>query len=332
MAGRSRAINYEVRSLVAKTDLGERTFLLTPDCTVFLGGESVTFDDLRRGDVVQISFDSPDAVSPEAKQIAATRPADTAKWAVVVAAANFDDSSVGAFPAAAEAAGKLQRVLTDRYAVPPDQVIMLVNPSRVRLEQGLADAIGQSGQAQQLLVLLAGRIAIGSDGLPRVVPKDFAAARADDSGVPLAPLLTLVENSPAKQKIVLLDLQGAGSASGGGGAPASAASLFELVRGTRNKPLLKTTHVIAAAGQPVACREYAGSPYDGTSNGCGRIGRPQSRQPVRSDRTSRLPAGRCQARRGAGDAVSARNDAAADHRRSQRGDPPPGCPDGQAPH
>jgi serine/threonine-protein kinase len=239
------AINYDVRSLVAKTDLGDRTFVLTPDCQVLLGGEAVTLDDLRRGDRVEIAFDSPDAESPEAKRIVATRPPDPTKWAVVIAAASFDDSSVAAFPAAAAQADRLRKTLIDRYAVPPGQVIVLDSPSRVRLEQGLADAVGQSGQAEQLVVLLAGRVAVGSDGLPRVVPKDFAAARADDSGVALAPLLTQVENSPAKQKIVLLDLQGAGSAS------QSAASWFELVRGTRNKPLLKTTNVIAASGPPV---------------------------------------------------------------------------------
>jgi serine/threonine-protein kinase len=239
------AINYEVRSLVAKTDLGERTFLLTPDCEVQLGGAAVSFDDLRRGDAVQITFDSPDDESPEAKRIEATRPVDPTKWAIVVAAASFDDTSLAAFPAAAATTVELARTLTERYAVPPQQVITLDNPSRVRLEQGLADAIGQSGQAQQLLVVLAGRVAVGSDGLPRVTPKDFAAARADDSGVPLATLLSLVENSPVKQKVVLLDLQGAGSAS------QSAASLFELVRGTRNRPLLKTTNVIALASPPV---------------------------------------------------------------------------------
>jgi len=238
------AINYEVRSLVAKTDLGDRTFLLTPDCSVLLGGEAVKFDDLRRGDLVQITFDSPDAESPEAKQIVATRTADATKWAIVVAAASFDDASVAAFPAAAAEAGRLRKMLTERYAVPADHVIVLDNPSRVRLEQGLADAIGQAGAAPQLWVLLAGRVAVGGDGLPRVVPKDFAAARADESGVPLAPLLTAVENSPAKQKIVLLDLQGAGSAS------QSAGDLFSLVRGTRSKPLLRTTNVIATSGAP----------------------------------------------------------------------------------
>jgi len=251
--GSIAAINYQVRSLVAKTDLGDRTFLLTPDCTVQLGGQDVSFDDLRRGDAVKVTFDSPDDESPEVKQIEATRPVDPTKWAIIVAAASFDDTSVAPFPAAAAEADRLHETLTARYAVPPAQVIKLDNPSRVRLEQGLAYAVGQSGQAQQLLVVLAGRVALGSDGLPRVVPKDFAAGRADDSGVPLATLLTIVENSPAKQKIVLLDLQGAGSAS------QSAASLFELVRGTRSHPLLKTTNVIGASGAPITA-DSAGAP------------------------------------------------------------------------
>jgi serine/threonine protein kinase len=245
-SGPLTAINYDVRSFVARTGSGEKTFLVAPECRVTLGGEAVALADLRRGDHVQIAFDSPDAESPEAEEIVAQRPADSSKWAVVVTLASFDDSSIASFAAAATEAARLRKSLAARYAVPDDQIIALDNPSRVRLEQGLADAIGRAGKAEQLLIVLAGRVALGSDRLPRVVPKDFAIARPDDSGVALAPLLLLVENSPASEKIVLLDLQPAGQLT------QSAGELFQLVRGTKSKPLLKTTNVLAATGEAAA--------------------------------------------------------------------------------
>lgn len=241
-SGAISAIRYDVRSFIARlADGTERTFLLQPDCRTFLGSEPVKFEDLRRGDQVEVAFSSPDAESPEAANIVAERPPDASKWAILVVSSTFDDSAVPPLPAAAAAADKLRGALTARYAVPAEQILSLENPSRVRLEQGFAGAVAKAGSASQLIIVFAGRVAL-VQGAPLLAPQDFASARAADTGVPLAPLLTLVDGSPVKVKIVLLDLDEAAA-----GAATAAADWFPKIQGTRSKPLLKTTNVIASA-------------------------------------------------------------------------------------
>jgi serine/threonine-protein kinase len=237
-------INYDVRSFVARAGGSERTYLVEPNCQITLGGEFVQLTDLRRGDTVRATFDSPDAESPQVTSLSVQRPPDLTKWAILVVGAAFDDASVPAFPAAAAETNRLRQTLTARYAVSPEQIITLDDPSRVRLEQAFPEAVASANSAEQLLVVFAGRAAVAKTGAPLVAPRDFAAARADETGVALAPLLTAVEASPVKEKIVLLDLQ-ASAPPAGGGAP-TAAALFRSIQGTRSKPLLKTTHVFAA--------------------------------------------------------------------------------------
>jgi serine/threonine-protein kinase len=238
------AINYDVRSFVARESGSERTYLVDPACRITLGGAEVALTDLRRGDTVRATFDSPDAESPQVTSLSAQRPPDPTKWAILVVGAAFDDKSVAAFPAAAAEAYRLRQTLTTRYAVSPDQIIMLDNPSRVRLEQAFPEAVTRANSAEQLLVVFAGWSAVAKTGAPLVAPKDFAAARPDETGVALAPLLSAVEASPVVEKIVLLDLQSVTPPAGG--TPPTAAVLFRSIQGTRSKPLLKTTHVFAA--------------------------------------------------------------------------------------
>lgn len=244
--GTIQAIRYDVRSLtLTSPGSGERTFVLAPNCPVTLGGTTVTFDDLRRGDTLGVTFDDASSVSPALTTITAQRPPDPRKWAVLIFCATFDDSTVPAFPAATTESARLQQTLSARYAVPPGQVIVLSDPSRVRLEQGLPDALAKVSKENQLLVVIAGRAAADGKSPPLLVPKDFSRLRAADTGVPLASLLNEVEKCPAGQKIAFLDLAPivlmADAAAG------SAAAQVDAIRGTRSRPLLKTTAVFATS-------------------------------------------------------------------------------------
>ncbi|HZN34971.1 MAG TPA: protein kinase [Pirellulaceae bacterium] len=246
-SGTVRAIRYDVRSLTAAVAGGaERTFVLAPQCTVTLGGQSAAFDDLRRGDTFHVTFDEPEAVSPAVTSIAAQRPRDASKWVVAIAGAAYDDSSVPAMPTAAAAVARLQAALAARYAVPPEQVLVLSDPSRVRLEQGLSESLAKTASAGQLWVVVAGRVLSDGKNPPLVAPRDFARARADATGVPLTTILSAVEGIAVKDKLVLLELHSVGGLSG----QKSAAALVDSVRGTRSKPLLRTTPVLALDSVP----------------------------------------------------------------------------------
>ncbi|HEX5106553.1 MAG TPA: protein kinase [Pirellulaceae bacterium] len=248
--GTISAINYDVRSFVASDGSMDRTYLLDPTCRILLGGVNAALEDLRRGDVVSVTFDSPDAQSPQVTSISADRPPDPGKWAIVVLGTNFDDATVAGYPAASAAAARLRQTLAGRYAVPDEQLIVLDDPSRIRLEQAFPEAVSQAVSAEQLFVVFACRAVVDPDGAPQIAPKDFAAARPAETSVPLVPLLSEVERSPAKEKIVLLDLQSA-VASGPAKSP-PAADAFRSIQGTRSRPLLRATNVFAAKAAPSA--------------------------------------------------------------------------------
>jgi hypothetical protein len=242
--GAIRAIRYDVKSFTADGGKGgaEKTFVLAPQCQVSLGGKEVWFDDLRRGDRFEVQFDEPDAVSPAVTNISAERPADRGKWTVLISASAFDDASVAPLPAAAADIATLKQTLAERYAVPLEQAIVLADPSRIRLSQGLQEALAKASSAKQLLVVIAGRAVVGNQSVPLIAPRDFERARADVTGVPLASLLVEVDRCPAAEKIVVLELA---AADRGAALPATSA-LVDSIRGTRSRPLLKSTPIIAA--------------------------------------------------------------------------------------
>jgi eukaryotic-like serine/threonine-protein kinase len=245
-SGKISAIRYDVRSFTAAAAAGgERTYVLSPQCAVTLGGAEARFDDLRRGDTFDVTFDEPDAASPAVKSITALRPADPSKWAVMVVGATFDDSTVPGFAAATAGAASLQQVLTSKYAVPAEQVIVVADASRVRLEQALADAMNKAAAAGQLLVVIAGRTLVEGKSPPLFAPKDFARARSAATGIPLTTLLTEVEKCSSGQKLVFLDLAPIAAGEQSAGGPPSTATQLDSIRGTRSRPLLRTTTVFA---------------------------------------------------------------------------------------
>src|SRR5207248_2168214 len=176
----------------------------------------------------------------------------------LIVSASFDDASIRPFPEATSAAAALERSLVTRYAVSRDQIVVLTDPSRVRLRQGLPEALAKADKANQLLVVIAGRALADGKSPPLLLPKDFARDQATSTGVPLDTILTEVERSTAAQKMVVLDLVPEASGTQSAVGPASAAAMVDSIRGTRSHPLLKTT--------PVFATDQANSPAAGLVN------------------------------------------------------------------
>ena len=91
----SRSDYEPPQTLSVAEDSGEkRTYLAGPQCKITLGGEAVAFDVLRSGDRVTIEHEAIDAKSQSAisaTAIAAERPTDATRWALIVAVQNYDD-------------------------------------------------------------------------------------------------------------------------------------------------------------------------------------------------------------------------------------------------
>lgn len=245
--GTIREIAYGVRSL--EVTLPERaapvTFVAPADCLIKLGSEEIAFDDLRRGDQLQMVHESPDGNNIQLREITASRPADPSKWALLILQAEYDDAEVAQLDYLAGDRAAIQTALVERYGVLPEQVLVLANESRIRLSRAIPEALQKAAGAKELFVLFAGHAAADDAGKVFLASKDFDHQRIAESGVPLDWFIKQLEASPVPEKVLLFD----GSHVSEGKAAltqASAAEMIETIRGTRSRPGLKTTTVIAA--------------------------------------------------------------------------------------
>lgn len=246
-SGTIRNIAYAVRSLeVTLPDKAAPvTFVAPADCVITLGSETVEFEYLRRGDQLRLVHNSPDGANIQLTEIAATRPMNRDKWAIVILQENYDDTAIAPLAYLSNDRQMIQKALADRYAIPQDQVLLLANESRIRLARAIPEALQKAAGAKELLVYFAGHAAADDAGQFFLAPQDFDHERVAGSGVPLKWFIEQMEASPVKDKVLLFN---AGHASEGTVklSPASAAEMIETIRGTRTRPGLKTTTVIAA--------------------------------------------------------------------------------------
>ena len=106
-------------------------------CRIALGGQTAELDDLRVGDIVDITHDTAGSGSPEAKTISAQRPPLPSRWAILMANQDYEDVSLSPLKYPVADAKLLEDMLLHRYSVPENQLLLLANESQVRLEQGI---------------------------------------------------------------------------------------------------------------------------------------------------------------------------------------------------
>ncbi len=199
-------IEYEARTLEVQTDGGVKKFLVRPDCQISLGGEPVDWTDLRRGDIVDIQHDTPDpSRTPEAKQIAARRPPDPRRWAILIGIQNYEDQLLSGLRWPSQDVHYLRDILVRRFAVPPEQVLTLVDENLVRLEQGIPGFLSRTSADSLVIIYFAGHAFLGADGKVYLAPKNFDSRRIVLTGLPLQWLVEEFEKCSAKEKWLLLD-------------------------------------------------------------------------------------------------------------------------------
>ncbi|MBN1590114.1 MAG: caspase family protein, partial [Pirellulales bacterium] len=230
-----------------KDDSGRKTFMVGPETTVSLGGETVELKELRVGDQVEIRHDSPDARTPRALTIAATRLPDPRRWAALVSVQDYEDMSVGRLDYPESDAKLLQSKLVERYRVAEDHVLALTDPSRVRFEQGLADFLGRVPSGANLVVYFAGHAFKADDGKIYLAPKNFELRRAAVSGVALQWLVDQMEQCPAKEKLLLLDGSYAGAADST--KEPSTAEMIDTLDALPGRPPFRTVTAVASCSE-----------------------------------------------------------------------------------
>ncbi|MBN1912053.1 MAG: serine/threonine protein kinase [Pirellulales bacterium] len=246
------------RGRIARIRYGERTVEVTPTgggralpyavgakTTITLDGKAVSFDVLRQGDRVEITYDTPEGATPEALTIAATRASDPKRFAVLVATDRYDDQTVGPLGNAVADATLLRDQLVGRYRVPEDQALLLADVSRVRLEQGLASFIQRAGRADKLIVYVGGQAYRDADGKVYLAPTNFDRNRMAGTGLPLQWLVDRLETSPAKDKLLFLDCSHANPGGDASQQP-STAEMFKALNAPPNRGPFRSVTGVAS--------------------------------------------------------------------------------------
>jgi len=216
---------------------------------ITINGRPGALADLREGDMVEMVHDSIDRVKIQAVSIAAERPSNPNRWAIVIGVQDYADRSI-ARPSHARADAKhLFDVLVDRYQTPADQATLLTDEGRARAMQVLRDVSARIRPEGELLVFFAGRAFLDPERRAYLAFRDFDPRQIDATGLPLQWLIDELEKCPAKNKLFLFDGVCAGDD------PAKEPSPEEMLRGLKAPPgrgPLRTLTAIAGrkAGQP----------------------------------------------------------------------------------
>lgn len=238
-----QSVQYGARTLEVKLAGQDKpaTFLAGSKCKITIAGEAAELNDLRPNDLVDITHDAPGVQAPEALTIAARRPPDPKRWAILVAGQAFDDRSLVPLPNAASDAQLFQETLIKRYAVPEAQAQLFTDASQVRLEQGIPDVLQRLDAESKLLVYLVGHGYRDAEGKVYFAPKNFNSKQPAASGIALQWLVDQMEKCPASEKLLLLDCSSAATAES-----AAESSTAEMIRSLKAPPGVAPLRTVAA--------------------------------------------------------------------------------------
>jgi serine/threonine-protein kinase len=252
-AGIVQQIHYEPPQTLIVQNEGKppRTYIVGPECKITLGDDSVTLEELRPGDSVQIVHaavdpKSQDPISPTA--INATRSADPLRWAIVIGQQTYDDAAVSQLPYAGADAKMLAEVLVKRYRISPEQMSLFSDESLVSLEQQIPARLKLMTAESRLLVYYTGQAVKDGSGTVYLAPKDFKAKDPASNGLKLQWLVDQMEECPAKEKLLLFDaghFVGGPSTATAADEP-SAADMIRSLKPQENRALLRTIIAVAS--------------------------------------------------------------------------------------
>jgi len=192
-------------SVTVTIDGKPKQFLLDGQTKVLLGEDAVPLSDLQPGDILQIRYDAADPDRPVALSITAGRQIDRSRWAILVAQQQYGDGRISPLAYPAADAQRLRETLLKRYRVAPDQAVLLANANLQTLKASLSQELSRVGSGANLLVYWTGHGYVDVDGQPYLAPADFQLTNMKGSGYPLVELLELVDQSPAAEKVLVLD-------------------------------------------------------------------------------------------------------------------------------
>lgn len=231
--------------IVSAGDSDRKVFIASKDCSITINGQPAQLADLRRTDKVELSYDSTREQN-DVDAVDALRPVKQNRFAIVIGIQNYDDNTLSKLDWTASDARLLHATLQNRYGCAPDNTLLLVDETRVRIEQAIPDWLGKSDIASEVIVFFAGHAYVDDDGLAFLAAKDFDLSRITESGISLNWLREQLEDCPAREKLFLLDCSRVG-AGADQQRQLSAARMMESLKPERDPAEFKTTWAIASS-------------------------------------------------------------------------------------
>lgn len=224
----------------------QKAFLTSKNSEVTINGRPAQLADLRRNDRLEITYDQTRQQNDVAA-VDALRPVIETRFAIVIGIQNYDDNTLTRLPYAAADAQLVEETLVGRYGVAPENVLLLVDETRVRIEQAIPDWLKKLTAGSELLVFFVGHAYVNEQETPYLAAKDFSLSRIAESGLSLAWLRQQLEDSAAGEKLLLLDICHDGAGSDLAKQP-SAAAMLAAVKPERDPAVFRSTCAITASG------------------------------------------------------------------------------------
>ncbi len=242
-------VHFDARTIDVVLDGGgEKTYVIGPRCKqITLGGEPIDFTELRDGDQVDVIHDMPGVATPEATSIAARRPADPSRWAILIANQQYEDQRLTPITHPVKDATLLRDALIKRYKVPDLQAVLLADESRVHIEQTVANRLRQVPAEGKVLLYYAGHAYKDDQGVVYLAPKSFDLAQMPQTGIALQWLVDQLEACPASQKLLLLDCCQPGTGTDLARQP-SPVEMLQSLKAPPGRAPLRTVTAIASCG------------------------------------------------------------------------------------
>ena len=244
--GRILSIDYSANTIDVKSvDATEKQqYRITPQTTLQLGGVAVKLTDLRPGDSVELSHDSPDDAMPPLISLDATRSPNQKRWVILIGNQAFDSNKVTENSTANADLGSLQSALVERFAVPANQISVFENESSVRLKNEIPNLLGRLGSSDELYVYITTRGYLDKGDRSYLAAKEFVPAKMEETGLALDWLIDQLDESAPSRKLLLLDCSANDSEKSAGGL-----AMVESIQASKRGGYPKSTYILSSSGE-----------------------------------------------------------------------------------
>lgn len=238
------AIDLENKKVILdSSDSGaEQTYSINDQIPITLGSESIQLADLRVGDKIKISHKHPESAEPNLTTLAAIRPTNSKRWAILIANQSFSDKKINPLSGPVDSARALHEKLKTRYAVPEDQAFFCEDFAGVRLRQEIPDWISRIPGDAELYVYVSTRAYSIPNENVYLAAQDSELESIDESGIQLDWLIDQLDRCATDQKILFLDCTSQDTRSDN--AQRSSEEMIDVVRSTHRGGYPKSVYVL----------------------------------------------------------------------------------------